>query len=101
MADLSDGFVALPGGYGTLDELFEILTWAQLGIHRKPIALLNVSGFYDPLLAWINRAVEEGFVRPKHRALLLVENEPGALLTRMTAWRPEGHVEKWVDPEAR
>jgi uncharacterized protein (TIGR00730 family) len=101
MADLSDGFIALPGGYGTLDESFEILTWAQLGIHNKPVGLLNVSDFYDPLLAWVDRAVEEGFIRSKHRALLLVENEPDALLERMLAWRPADHVEKWVEPEER
>src|SRR5439155_9430175 len=78
MADLSDAFVALPGGYGTLDELFEILTWAQLGIHKKPIGLLNVEGFYDPLLAWIEKALAEGFLKAKHRSLLLVESDPAA-----------------------
>src|SRR5262245_11068027 len=76
MADLSDGFAALPGGSGTLDEWFEILTWAQLGIHSKPIGLLNTAGFFDPLLAWVDRAVAEGFIKGKHRALFLVENEP-------------------------
>jgi uncharacterized protein (TIGR00730 family) len=101
MADLSDAFLALPGGYGTLDELFEILTWAQLGIHTKPIGLLNSEGFFDPLLAWLNHAVAEGFLKPKHRALLQVETEPGALLDRLASWRPRVHVEKWIEPQER
>lgn len=101
MADLSDGFLALPGGYGTLDELFEILTWAQLGIHKKPIGLLNVDGFYDPLLAWIDKALTEGFLKPKHRSLLLVASTPAELLDRMTAWQPAAPVEKWVEPGER
>src|SRR5271166_5111645 len=71
MADLSDGFLALPGAYGTADELFEILTWAQLGLHARPIGLLDVDGFFDPLLAWLDRAVREGFLREDHRQLLL------------------------------
>jgi uncharacterized protein (TIGR00730 family) len=71
MEELSDGFVALPGGFGTGDELFEILTWSQLGLHHKPIGLVNVAGFFDPLLAWLDHAVREEFLRPKHRALLL------------------------------
>jgi uncharacterized protein (TIGR00730 family) len=83
MADLSDAFVALAGGTGTLDELFEIITWAQLGIHAKPIGLLNVDGFYDPLLAWLNVAVAEGFFKPKHRAMLTVETDSAALLDRL------------------
>ena len=83
MADLADGFVALPGGYGTLDETFEILTWAQLGLHRKPVALLNTAGFFDPLLAWVERAVEEDFIKERYRGLLLVETEPEVLLERL------------------
>src|SRR5262249_17367247 len=70
MADLADGFAALPGGYGTADEFFEVLTWAQLGMHAKPIGLLNVAGFFDPLLEWVAHGVREGFLRPEHRALL-------------------------------
>src|SRR5262245_60647791 len=69
MADRSDAFVALPGGFGTCDELFEIITWAQLGIHTKPVALLNVGGFFTPLLTWLDHMVSEGFLRPKHREL--------------------------------
>jgi uncharacterized protein (TIGR00730 family) len=83
MAELSAGFVALPGGYGTLDELFEIVTWAQLGLHHKPVALLNVGGFFDPLLAWIDRAVADDFVQPKYHCLLLVGDDVETLLDRM------------------
>jgi uncharacterized protein (TIGR00730 family) len=71
MADLADAFIALPGGFGTADELFEILTWAQLGIHQKPVGLVNIAGFFDPLLAWLDRTVADGFLKPNHRRLLI------------------------------
>jgi uncharacterized protein (TIGR00730 family) len=87
MAELSDGFVALPGGMGTLEELSEVLTWAQLGLHARPIGLLDVAGYYQPLADFFDRAVVAGFLRPAHRALLLVGHEPGALLDRFAAWR--------------
>jgi len=96
MADLADGFIALPGGIGTYEEFFEVLTWAQLGIHSKPCALLNVDGFYDPLLSLMNHAVEESFVRAAHRDLILVETEPAALLDRMANHRPP-QIHKWID----
>lgn len=83
MAALSDAFLALPGGYGTLDELFEILTWAQLGFHKKPIGLLNVNGFFDPLLAWIERAIADDFVKAKNRELLIVESGVDKMLDRL------------------
>ncbi len=83
MAGLSDAFLALPGGYGTLDELFEILTWAQLHFHDKPIGLLNVAGFFDPLLAWIDRAIADDFVKPKNRELLRVDNDVEKMLDRL------------------
>jgi uncharacterized protein (TIGR00730 family) len=83
MAELSHAFAALPGGYGTLDELFEILTWAQLGIHHKPIGLLDISGFFKPLLAWLDRAVLDGFIKPVYRHLVHVENEPERLLDHL------------------
>src|SRR5438552_8091335 len=76
MPDLADGFAALPGGFGTADELFEILTWAQLGIHTKPVALLDLDGFFDPLIAWINACVEEEFLSASNRDLLMVAQEP-------------------------
>ena len=80
MAELADGFVALPGGLGTLEELFEVWTWAQLGHHRKPCALLNIGGYYDPLAVFLDHAVAEGFVQAAHRAMLIVERDAGALL---------------------
>ena len=80
MASLSDGFIAMPGGMGTLEELFEMLTWSQLGIHAKPIGLLNVDGFYDGLIDFIAHASEQGFIRPQHAALMMSESDPQALL---------------------
>lgn len=85
MAELADGFVALPGGWGTLEELIEVLTWAQLGLHGKPIGLLDAAGYYEPLLALRERAIAEGFVRPEHRDLLLVARTPEELLERFEA----------------
>jgi uncharacterized protein (TIGR00730 family) len=82
MASLSDGFIAMPGGMGTMEELFEMLTWSQLGIHSKRIGLLNVDGFYDSLVGFIGHATEQGFIRPQHAAMMMVESEPGALLQR-------------------
>lgn len=88
MADLADGFIALPGGLGTLEELFEIWTWAQLGFHNKPVAVLNVDGFYDPLIQFLAGTVAAGFVRPAHHDLLIVESEPQLLIDRMIAYVP-------------
>lgn len=97
MADRADAFVALPGGMGTWEELCEVLTWAQLGIHRKPVGLLNVAGYYDPLLALFDTAVRERFLRPEHRALLLSEpSNPAALLDALAAWTPV-EVGKYLD----
>jgi uncharacterized protein (TIGR00730 family) len=98
MADLADGFVALPGGLGTLEEIFETLTWAQLGIHSKPCAFLNVEGYYDPLLEFLDRSVGERFVRAAHREMVLVENSPAALLDRIEAYDAP-RIEKWMDRE--
>lgn len=83
MSDLADGFIAMPGGMGTLEELFEMVTWAQLGIHAKPIGLLNVNGFYDGLSAFVGHLVETGFVRPAHAALMQLEADPDALIRRL------------------
>jgi uncharacterized protein (TIGR00730 family) len=82
MAELADGFIALPGGIGTMEEFFEVLSWAQLGIHNKPCGLLNVAGYYDPLIQFLDGAVAQDFVKPKHRALLIVETQPIVLLDR-------------------
>jgi hypothetical protein len=96
MAELCDGFMALPGGMGTLEELAEVLTWAQLGLHARPCGLLDAGGYYDPLISFFDRAVASGFLRPEHRRLLLVEREPGALLDRFRAWSPPG-LERIID----
>jgi uncharacterized protein (TIGR00730 family) len=96
MAELADGFVALPGGIGTLEEFFEIWTWGQLGMHQKPCGLLNVSGYFDPLLQFLDRAVEERFVREVHRNMVVVESDPAALLARFEAYEPP-RVVKWIN----
>jgi len=95
MAELSDGFVALPGGLGTFEELFEVWTWAQLGYHKKPCALLNVAGFYDKLAHFLDDVVERGFVKPVHRAMLIVRDEPAALIDAIRAYEPP-KVVKWI-----
>ncbi len=99
MADLSDAVIALPGGLGTFEELFETLTWSQLGIHRKAFGFLNVSGFYDALLRLVDHSIEEGFVLPEHRALILEASEPGVLLDRIIAYEPPPPVRKWLRPD--
>jgi hypothetical protein len=96
MAELSDGFIAMPGGIGTMEEFFEVLSWAQLGIHEKPCGLLNVCGYYDPLIQFLDHAVGEDFIKPKHRALLVVESEPAKLLDRFEAIMA-GHPAKRFD----
>jgi uncharacterized protein (TIGR00730 family) len=96
MAELSDGFVALPGGVGTLEEFFEIWTWGQLGMHTKPCGLLNVSGYFDPLLEFLDHAVEEKFVREVHRSMVVVESDPERLLTRFELYDPP-RVVKWIN----
>jgi len=96
IAELSDGFVALPGGIGTLEEFFEIWTWAQLGVHQKPCGLLNIAGYFDPLLRFLDRAVEEKFVRNVHRSMVVVESEPQRLLERFESYEPP-NVVKWID----
>jgi uncharacterized protein (TIGR00730 family) len=101
MADLSGGFLALPGGFGTADELFEILTWAQLGLHAKPVGLVNVAGFFDPLLAWLDHTVATGFLRDRHRQLLLEAEHPGALLDLMLRWRPPALPAGQIGPRDR
>ena len=99
MADLADGFLALPGGLGTLDELFEIYTWAQLGLHRKPIGILNVEGYFDGLLSFLEHAAAERFVREDHRAMLIVEENPAVMLERLQSFDPGTLTPKWIDRE--
>jgi len=97
MYELADAYIALPGGYGTLDELFETLTWAQIGVHAKPIGLLNVGGYFDPLLAMLDRAETEGFIFPEHRRSLLCASDPGALLDAMKNHEPPVEaVKRWM-----
>jgi uncharacterized protein (TIGR00730 family) len=95
MAELSDGFLALPGGYGTYEELFEVVTWAQLGFHHKPIGLLNVEGYYDPLIALINHTLEEGFIRPRNRDLVIDETDVEPLIDRILAY-VQPPQEDWI-----
>jgi uncharacterized protein (TIGR00730 family) len=99
MAELSDAFIALPGGIGTLEELFEVYTWAQLGLHQKPCALMNVEGYYDAIAAFLAHAVEERFLRQETRDLLMVETDPPALVDRLRTFEPQAEVPKWIDRE--
>jgi len=96
MADLSDAFIALPGGFGTFEEFCEMITWAQLGLHQKPCGILNVEHYYDPLLALFDRAVEEGFLNNENRRLVLEADDPDKLLDSMLSYKP-AHTEKWID----
>ncbi len=100
MADLSDAFIALPGGYGTLDEFCEVLSWSQLGLHCKPCGLLNVEGYYDGLLGLLDHGVCEGFIRPEHRALVLVDESPARLIERLAS-APLPFVEKLIERSTR
>jgi len=95
MAELSDAFIAMPGGFGTFEEFCEIVTWAQLGIHRKPCGILNVDGYYDPLLSLFDRAVEEDFVQPRNRRLVLENKDPNRLLDLLASYAPPS-TERWI-----
>ena len=98
MADLSDAFIAMPGGFGTFEEIFEAVTWTQLGVHRKPCGLLNVGGFYTPLALFIDQAVSEGFIKPVHRESIIVDDDPERLVTALAAVKlPD--VPKWIRRE--
>lgn len=99
MTEFADGFIALPGGFGTFEEFCEIVTWAQLGIHRKPCALLNVGGFYDNLIAMFDHSASQNFIRPEHRELVLIENDIEKLYELMKNYRPP-FVEKWLDKKS-
>ncbi|RSK48737.1 LOG family protein [Hymenobacter rigui] len=98
MADLAEGFVAMPGGYGTLEELFEVLTWGQLGLHQKPIGVLNVAGYYDHLLRALDHMADEGLLRRENRNQLLSHPEPHGMLDAMLAYQPVS-LEKWLTPK--
>ena len=98
MSELSDGFIALPGGFGTLEELFEIITWSQLGLHQKPVGLLNINGFYDPLLALLEGMVRKGFLKMENFEILLVANQPQTLIEKMRNYKPKS-VPKWLTQE--
>jgi uncharacterized protein (TIGR00730 family) len=99
LAELSDGFLAMPGGLGTLEEIFEVWTWGQLGLHRKPYGLLQVGDFFAPLLRFLDHAVEEGFIRQEYRDLLVVATEPSSLISRMENMSPPP-LPRWVDRES-
>ncbi|MYZ48394.1 TIGR00730 family Rossman fold protein [Propylenella binzhouense] len=100
MSDLADAFVALPGGAGTLEELFEVWTWGQLGYHQKPVGLLNAAGFFDRLLAFFDHQAAERFMRPAHRDMLVVESDPDALLDRFARYQAP-NVPKWIERDER
>jgi uncharacterized protein (TIGR00730 family) len=100
MADLSDAFIMLPGGFGTFEEFFEVVTWTQLGVHSKPCGVLNVGGFFDPLVALFDAAVRERFVRTEHRDMVIVEAQASTLLERLGEWTPVV-VDKWIDRPQR
>jgi uncharacterized protein (TIGR00730 family) len=98
MAELSDGFIAMPGGWGTMEEIFEALTWAQLGLHSKPCGLLNVAGYFDHLEAFLEHAIDQAFVRPEYRPMIIADSDPKRLLERFRSYRaPE--VKKWISEE--
>ncbi len=99
LAEMADAFIALPGGFGTLDEFFEILTWAQIGLHSKPVGLLNTRNYYDPLLVFIQQAHREGFIYDEHRALLSSAVQPGDLLDALAAYKPPEGLERWLTRE--
>jgi len=98
MAELSDGFIALPGGWGTFEEIFEMLTWAQLGFHEKPCGLLNVASYYDHLFAFLENAIEQKFVKEENRPMIMMDDSPGTLLDRFAGYRAP-KVKKWIGPE--
>ena len=97
MIALAEAFIALPGGYGTFDELFETLTWAQIGLHQKPIGLLNIKNYFDPLLKMVDNARVEGFIYPGHEKLLVIDKDPAFLLTKLKEYQSPSNLESWVN----
>jgi uncharacterized protein (TIGR00730 family) len=100
MIDLSDAFIALPGGFGTLEELFEILTWAQIGLHSNPVGILNANAYFDSLLVLIEHARSQGFIYDEHRSLLINRSNPYDLLDQMTSYHPPANLDRWVNRES-
>jgi hypothetical protein len=96
MAEASDGFIMLPGGLGTFEEFFEAATWTQLGIQAKPCGILDINGYFEPLIALLDQSTEQRFIRPEHRELIIVDTDPGSLVDRMAAWEPVV-IDKWQD----
>lgn len=101
MADLADAFIALPGGFGTMEEFCEIVTWSQLGIQQKPCGLLNIEGYWNHFLDMLDYSVDEAFVRPENSELILVATNPDSMLERLLEWEPPRQVEKWADGTKR
>lgn len=99
MSELADAFIALPGGFGTFEEVFEAVSWGQLGIHQKPVGLLNVMGYYEPLLAMVDRAIEAGFIPSVQRGLVLCESDPYLLIEKLINYRPPAKINKWSELE--
>ncbi|MEN6579467.1 MAG: TIGR00730 family Rossman fold protein [Anaerolineaceae bacterium] len=97
MTQLADGIIALPGGFGTFAELFEALTWAQIGLHNKPVGLLNVAGYFDPIVAMIEKAIEENYIYPEHRGLFYVTDDPALLLALLDGFTPSNGINRWVE----
>lgn len=100
MADMADAFIMLPGGFGTLEEFLEVVTWTQLGVHSKPCGVLNVRGFFDPLVALFDTATQERFVRPEHRDMVVIESDAATMLDRLRSWTPVT-IDKWLDRSER
>ena len=96
MAELADGFIALPGGFGTFEELFEVITWAQLGLHGKPIGMLDVERYFDPFFSLVEQGIAEEFIRPEYRELIVRADEPAVLIEAMRAYRPPVGIRKWI-----
>jgi uncharacterized protein (TIGR00730 family) len=96
MMELGEAFIALPGGFGTLDELFEVLTWSQIGLHHKPLGLLNINGYFDPLLKWVDKALQEHFIYEEHQQLFVVDEEIAGLLDKIAEFQFPVNLERWL-----
>jgi uncharacterized protein (TIGR00730 family) len=99
MGELADAFIALPGGFGTFEEIFEVVSWGAIGLHRKPIGLLNVDGYYNPIMNMVDQGVQAGFIHPSHAPLLICESNPAVLLEKLNSYQPAAGVNKWSELE--